>query len=324
MGGLVSLVNVFIAFLSKSVIPSAYAIYSKQGATNSVNLFKYIYHFLAVGNFYIKKIDLDNRDYYLKFKNHKMRNLILLIFLSLSHFSYCYAINDSIIYSKVDSLFLIQSTIDLKQNDEIKSTRDYLSNFEIKESLFSNQLSILTAIFSAIVAISIFIIGYLIPKLNEEKHTAALKQLLSEFESIRDEIKKSREETAKVEAQNNYNNSKVFFFSCADTDNKNGELLWALRHAKDNFVRFEDPDDKDIEFYIERAFITVKLITQDPNLREYVDEINGLTSELIEMYNVEGFKEKLTFIKEEYNKIAWTNTEKKKKMADSSKVNKED
>lgn len=213
-------------------------------------------------------------------------------------------------YSKatlnLDSCIEMQHHIDSRQDSLIQLVQAFEKSYEIKESLFSNELTILTTIFSTIVAISIFLIGYLIPRWNEEKHKTELKKLLNEFETIRDEIKESRSETAKVQAQNDFNNSKIMFFSCSDSGFKTGEFLWALRHCKDNYTRYEDSNDEDIVFYIDRALSAVSEISKEHNLRDYVDEVNTLTSELIELYTVEGIKDKLTSIKEQYNKIAWT------------------
>lgn len=243
---------------------------------------------------------------------------ILLFGLFLLTVTYSYGRNDSLLIAKIDSSLSSLNKYDLIQKNEITLLKEFQNKYEIKESLFSNQLSILTTIFSAIVAISIFIIGYLVPKLNNERHTNELNRLLSEFESIRDEITKSRKETAKVAVQNEYNNSKTMFFSCLDTDNKTGELLWGLRHVRDNFNRYGDAEDKDVEFYIDRAYDVVKEVNKEHNLREYVDEINELTQRLMNDYTVEGFKEKLQHIREEYNKIAWQNTRNEEKTTDNN------
>lgn len=238
-----------------------------------------------------------------------MKNVLVQLLFSILLVTPCIGKSDSLLTSRVDSIIKNQRIIKLKLEAEIKSNKDFQEKYTFKESLFSNQLSILTTIFSAIVAISIFLVGYFIPKLNDEKHNMELKKLLLEFETIRDEIKQSREETAKVQAQNNYNNSKLMFYNCTDSNNKTGEVLWALRHVKDNFLRFNNADDTDIEFFIDRANYIVPQIDKEHNLREYADEINTLTSELSEIYNVEGIKEKLNNIKVIFNEIAWNKVE---------------
>lgn len=201
-----------------------------------------------------------------------------------------------------------QKSKDSIQNIEILTLKNSIKNYETKESLFSNQITILTAIFSTIVAISIFLIGYLIPRLSNKKYKNELKKLLNQFKSIRDEIQLSRKETAKLEAQYNCSTSKIMFFSCVDSKQKNGEILWALRHAKDIYSQFELSENDDAEFFITRALDAVAELEKEKNLKDNVDEINTLTNELIEIYSdsIEGIKEKLNSIKEEYNKIAWS------------------
>lgn len=253
----------------------------------------------------------------------KIKAILFCIVMLLANYSFCK--NSVSTDSRIDSLQQIQKSIDLKQDNkfdslsqinrlahkkqqsEIKTVQEFENVYKIKESLFSNQLTILTTIFSAIIAIVIFIIGYLLPKVNDEKHKKEIDSLLSEFKTIRDEIKQSREETAKLEIQNNYNNSKLMFFSCQDTGtNKHGELLWALRHCKDNFIRYKDPIDEDIVFFIDTALEAIPKLISEHSLKDFADEVNILTNELMEVYTLDGIKEKLIQIKEGYNKAAWT------------------
>lgn len=102
------------------------------------------------------------------------------------------------------------------------------------------------------------------------------------------------------------------FFSCVDVNQKDGEILWALRHAKDIYSVFKLTEIDDVEFYIDRALDAVKELDKVERLKETVDEINSLTSQLIELYSdsIEGIKEKLLSIKEEYNKLAWAENKK--------------
>lgn len=199
------------------------------------------------------------------------------------------------------------------QNVEITTLKNSIKIYETKELFYSNQITILTTVFSTIVTISIFLIGYLIPRLSNKKYKIELKKLLNQFKSIRDEIEISRKETSRLEAQHDYSNSKVMFFSCLESSNKNGEILWALRHAKDNYTRFQLTENVDAEFYIDSAYNAIKELKKEDSLKDFVDEINTLTKELIEIYSnsIEGIKDKLDTIKEEYNKITWSNDFKK-------------
>jgi len=225
--------------------------------------------------------------------------------------TYTYSSGEINTNKSFDSLFKVQKTINTRQDSAIKAVQEFEKTYKIKDSLFTNQLTILTAIFSTIVAISIFLIGYLIPRLNNEKYKTELKKLFVEFQSIRDEIKDSQEKTKKLEAKNNFNYSKLMFFSCSDSDNINGKFLWSLRHCKDHFEVYNDPTDTDVTFYLDNAHEYVTKIPKKDYLKEYIDEVNSLTSELMDMYTIEGFKDKLVYIKEEYNKLVWKENEQK-------------
>ncbi|OXE95742.1 hypothetical protein B0A63_23445, partial [Flavobacterium johnsoniae UW101] len=207
----------------------------------------------------------------------------------------------------------IQKLLEIKKNDSIQNReiielKDKIKVYEYKDSVFSNQLTILTAIFSTIVAISIFLIGFLIPKLYNKKNKNELKKLLNQFKTIRDEIEISRQKHIALEAKNNLNHSKTMFFSCLDSKHNNGAFLWSLRHAKDIYDFCQLSSNEDVEFYIDTALNIVNEMTTENNLKESVDEVNSLTSELIKIYSdsIEGVKEKLISIKEKYNIIAWS------------------
>ena len=262
-----------------------------------------------------------------------MKIKVILFCVATTFANYSFGQKSVKLNSEIDSLYKVQKTVDLKQDykvvriynaqksidskqdNQIKTVQEFENSYKIKESLFSNQLTILTGIFSAIVAIAIFIIGYLIPKENDEKHKKELNELLSEFETIRDEIKISREETKKIEAKNNFNNSKLMFYSCYDKgDNKHGELLWALRYCKDNFICFNNPTDEDVITFIDVAVDLIPEIAEERGLKDFVDEVNTLTNELTEMYKIEGLKDKLIMIKEGYNKLVWSDKKEDEKQ----------
>ncbi|MHC1689965.1 MAG: hypothetical protein AB9833_03945 [Bacteroidales bacterium] len=233
-----------------------------------------------------------------------MKTFLLIWIFLLASFN-AFSQNDSIIYHKIDSLNNVYKSSIQKQDSLILTITEIQKTYQIKESLFSNQLEILTAIFSAIVAISIFVIGYLLPKLINEKQKNELNNLFKEFETIRDEIEKRRKETEKLELKNSCNNSRIMFFSCVDAKNKLGELLWALRFSKDYFNFYTNPEDDEVVFYIDRALNIANELKNETYLKQHVDEVNSLTTELAALYEIEGLKDKLSQIKEKFNIVAW-------------------
>ncbi len=237
-----------------------------------------------------------------------MRNKSLKILITLLIILISLSVNAKLFVDKVDNLKREQLLRDSIQNLQIAELKSSMKSFEINESFFSNEITILTAIFSTIVAISIFLIGYLIPMLNNKKYKSELAKLLAEFKTIRDEIELSRKITANLETKHNVSHSKIMFFSCVDAKQQNGVLLWALRHAKDIYNHFKFSENKNVEFYINSAANAIDEIPKESHLREDVDEVNKLTNELMEIFSdsIDGIKEKLISIKERYNKIAWS------------------
>jgi hypothetical protein len=238
--------------------------------------------------------------------NKKQILFILATFL----FSIIYSQNTSIENKKFDNFIKVQKENNLKQDAEIKSIKEFEKSYEIKESLFSNQLSILTAIFSTIVAISIFLIGFLIPKLNNEKYKNEIIKLLSEVKLVRDEIKESRNETIRVETENNYFNSRLMFYSCYDSKFPDGTFLWALRHCEFRFIKNKDVNDDEVPVFLEEAKNAVKILHKSHKYRDYIEEVNRLTDLLLEKYSTTENNELLTYIKEEYNKQCWVGKQK--------------
>ena len=87
-----------------------------------------------------------------------------------------------------DSLQSVKKQIVLLENE--------LNNYKIHKSFFKNEITIITGIFIALIAIAVFIIGFLLPRILERKQQQEFIELKNNFTSIRDKyIENSVKET---------------------------------------------------------------------------------------------------------------------------------
>jgi hypothetical protein len=71
---------------------------------------------------------------------------------------------------------------------EISNLKIQISNSKETKSIYSTLLTVQTGIFSVIIAISIFIVGFILPKSNEKKYRELLETIRAENQETKNDI----------------------------------------------------------------------------------------------------------------------------------------
>ncbi len=206
-----------------------------------------------------------------------------------------------------DSLNDIQEQIFLLESE--------LNEYKIHKSFFTNEITIITGIFSALIAIAVFIIGFLLPRILERKQREELKELKNNFISIRDDILKSQEDTKLLKIEFDVKNARLMYYSCSDAEMIEGAVLWGVRLIYYRFIELIEKEEEIVfnlfEHYINEIKDYLKSISEqnESGFFEYVDEFNLMCNYLVENITDANYKEDFKHIKKEYNKIAWSEKE---------------
>jgi hypothetical protein len=205
-----------------------------------------------------------------------------------------------------DSLYSVQKQIHILENE--------LNEYKVHKSFFTNEITIVTGIFTALIAIAVFIIGFLLPRILERKQREEFKELKNSFTTIRDDILKSQKETKLLRMELDAKNARVMYYSCSDAELLDDAVVWGVRMLYYNAMVMKENNEEIVFNLVEQYTNDIKKDLKsisghdDSGLFEYVDEFNLMCNYLIENLPQVN-KEDIRYIKKEYNKIAWNEKE---------------
>lgn len=218
---------------------------------------------------------------------------------------------------KSDSLFinkilLIQEKI-IREDSLIKSLEIKVHDLDIQKGFFSNEITILTGLYSAIVAIAIFLMGYIIPNINEKKYKTEIENLKSDFNEIKNNIEESRDVIKDTNLRSDLLHAKTMYFSCDDSKNTTGRFLWAIRYISICLEYYNEnfnPEEY-IAFatWFDSEFSLMKNQINADNKKDYllhVEEVNELSKKIIEKTDNEDLRKNIENMRNGFNKIVWT------------------
>lgn len=235
-----------------------------------------------------------------------MKKLILI--LLVVGYQYCYSQNDSKNIAKLDSTIATQRNLIDSQANEIKKIQENLSHHKIKETFFTDEITIATSIFSAILVLGLFFGGFILPKLWEKRKKNKFKQNMNELEAIKNEIKTDRDELKKVALESKLDFHTLAFMESLKSENKILPFINALICIIETMdLKKEDINESDISLFVTECEAQLTDIEYGkPTLERKIEDINEKIRKIITGLSLEYSLSRIKRIEKEINRIYYT------------------
>lgn len=227
-----------------------------------------------------------------------MKKCLIISLILLSNLCYSQAPDN---YKEIDSLVHLQSEkiLDLENfNDslivEISNMNNGIAENRVAREFYNMNITSLIAIISLLVIVAIYILGFIVPKIQEKKYST----LINDLEKLKTKLKDQSKRTDSALA-------RTMFHNFHNVKNYKIAIIWAIRHL-DRQAKFradsDDFDDFMREIAIPMATSTLDKITSIKMNQEYFTEMNKILIDLIVQLKSKNYNSKINEIYVEFNK----------------------
>lgn len=205
-----------------------------------------------------------------------MKKLFLLLFLSILGFTAYSATTDSL------TLIKMQQQIQA-QDSTIKAMQVKLNEVEIQKDFFGNEITIATSLFTLIVGLFSFVLGYIIPQNLKKEFSERFLKTKNDYEDLKQAVENTLNLVDSAYYKNQLDVAKIMLDLSRKENNEFSAFYWSMIILR-NFQLFYkekfELNSSPLLWWEEKAFDNMKYDVPENFSVQDVEEINTILDNL--------------------------------------------